>query len=130
MAVEEIRGILIDVVQGFAHITNVERSLQSYYRILHCDCIDITTRTVDGVVFDIICDDNGLFSEQPLLSACDRNGDAMLVGSIFVVGHDEENCDIRNLTADECAHVMRNIHPLPTRMHPEPYPILTNCEYE
>lgn len=129
MEMKKIKGVLIDVVEGTAKIVVIDHSLNSFYDVLHCRTIDITRRNVDGVPFEIICDDEGLFSENPLISAIDDFGNPMLVGSIFVVGYDEENSDIRSLTADECAHVMMNIHPLPTRMHPEPYPILTNCEY-
>ena len=64
-------------------------SLDDYYKHLKCDCIDIPTRKVGTVVFDVICDDNGLLIENPVVSAVDKNLRPMLVGNLLFSHHDK-----------------------------------------
>ena len=55
-----------------------------------CDTIDIANREIGGCRVDIICDDNGLFAEEPIVTAMDYLGRPMLVGNLFICSHDDE----------------------------------------
>lgn len=82
-----LRGIYVG--DGAKEVT-IEASLEAYYKLLNCDCIDIVTRQISGRYYSIICDDEGMFKEKPKLSAVYRDKSPALVGEIFIVNHDEE----------------------------------------
>ena len=65
------------------NVTVVEvNGLQDYYRLIGCDCIEITNREIRGKRYDIICDDEGLLKAEPQVSAVNGRGEAMLVGNL------------------------------------------------
>lgn len=89
-----ITGYFVDPEHGIAEPRTIERSLRGYYDLLRCDLIDIAPRAFGARRFDIICDDEGLLKEKPLVSAYHRDGTPMLVGPLFVCksdGHDNED---------------------------------------
>lgn len=88
---------------------NLEPSLENYYRLLDCRLIDIPSRRIGDHYYDIICDDEGLLKGDPIVTAINSDGDAMLVGSLLVLKHDDEGNEI-GLTAEEVREVMLHTH--------------------
>lgn len=85
---------------GAAKAIDITANLESYYREIECDCIDIACLTVDGHPFDFIVDDVGLLKENPIVTVIEASGFApRLVGTVLVFGCGEY--DIRGLTDDE-----------------------------
>lgn len=86
----KIKGFLVDVSDSpKAELVEVENdSLEQLHKILNCDCIDITVRSIGGNRFDIVCDDNGLFAENPTPSAVGTDCAVKLVGNLFICHHD------------------------------------------
>lgn len=129
---ETIKGVLIDIENDKANIVEFEGKLQNYYDMLHCDTIDIVPREIGNGRnrrrFDIVCDDEGLFSQDAKISAIDNLGRTMLVGSLLVVNR-SENGETASLTDDECEFVLEKVQKMYTRRHPEGYLMLTQCEY-
>ena len=128
----KITGYLIDVEHETARVATLEKSLSGYYRALNCRCIDITPRRIGDLTaarnYEIICDDEGLLRDAPRISAVDACGNPMLCGNLFIVKFD--GCDdVTSLDADDIAHLERFIRPQATVNHPEPYPMLHQCEY-
>lgn len=100
----KITGVLI--ADGKAIETEVESSLDAYYKLLDCDCIDIVTRKIGGRYYDIICDDEGMFKENPAVGMLNENdGSLMLVGRLFVCQHDG-NGNEKSLSQTEIDDVM------------------------
>lgn len=83
-----ITGYFVDPEHGIAEPRTIERSLRGYYDLLRCDLIAIAPRAFGARRFDIICDDEGLLKEKPLVSAYHRDGSPMLVGPLFVCKSD------------------------------------------
>lgn len=99
-----ITGYFIDPAHGIAQPRTIEKSLDSYYALLDCTCIDIVSRTIGDRRFDIICDDEALFKENILVSAIYANGEPALVGSLFVCKFDGRD-DVTSLTPEELDYV-------------------------
>lgn len=101
-------AVFVDVYgRGNVRTVRVKDDLDEFYRRLDCNTIDMPTRWIGGQEFVIICDDEGLFREDRKVSA--RNGrDVMLFGNLLVVKYAGEG-EIRGLTPDEVAHVMRHV---------------------
>ena len=75
---EKITGVLVDVNAGTVKEATIEANLDSYYKALNCDCIDIVVRSLGPYRFDIICDDEGLLKDNARMSATDPHGHPML----------------------------------------------------
>ena len=127
---KQITGYLVDVWNGTAGPVTIDKSLESYYKILGCDCIDIVSRVIgrDRREFDIICDDEALCKEEVKISAIDCKGEAMLCSNLFVVKFDGVD-DVTDLTEDDIKYIAKHIDRFATILYPEPYPMLTFVEY-
>lgn len=73
-----IKGFLVN--EDKAEMVEIEEKLQSYYDVLNCDYIDVAVREIDGKEFDIICDDEGLFKENQIITAVNQSMQPQLVG--------------------------------------------------
>ena len=94
----KIRGVLVDVETGEAKEAIVEKSLDSYYEVLNCRCIDI------------ICDDEARLVESPIPSAVNNRGEVDLCGNLFIVKFD--GCDdVKSLSSAEVSFILKNVFP-------------------
>ena len=92
---------------------DVEPKLDEYYRLIHCDCIDIAMREVQGHKYNIVLDDEGLLKPNRI-SAISVEADMFgnqerLAGSLLIFGVDEIEYDLRSLTDDEVGQIERRI---------------------
>lgn len=100
----EITGYFIDPTHGIAEPRTIEKSLDSYYSLLDCTCIDIVSRIIGDKRFDIICDDEALLKAPTFVSAYDRNDTPALFGSLFVCKFDGRD-DVTSLSEEELDYV-------------------------
>ena len=134
MNTNTITGYLIDVANEQARPVTVEHSLESFYKLLDCDMIEIAPRRIGfphhnrtTKIYDIICDEEGLLKDSPKISAIDNIGSPMLVGNLLIVNMGEE--DVESLTPDDIAYIEKYVELQATRKYPTPYPMLMQCEY-
>jgi hypothetical protein len=130
---KKLLGVLVDVKNNEAKAMEIDDDLNEFYRILNCTCIDIVQRRIGARLkksFTIVCDDEGLFYESPKISAIDNMGNAQLVGNIFIVaaGDDGEG-NLVSLTEYDVSYIMSKIQKMSTRKYPDPYVMLTQCEF-
>lgn len=95
-----MKVFVLDTEDQSFNFVETEGGLEEWYRLLHCDLIDITERKIGGKYFDVICDDEGLFKENPIVSAVAKSGEARLVGSLAICNHDGEGHE-SGLTPDD-----------------------------
>lgn len=126
-----IKAFYIDPESNTAEVRTIEDKLDTFYDLLRCRCIDIVTRKIGirGRAFNIICDDEGTFSDDPKISAIDNLGRVMLVGALLIVGQADEDGNLTSLTSNDVALIKRYVTHLGTRLHPEGWKMLTTCEY-
>ena len=121
MTEKTIRGILIDVTSEVvgARVADITPDLDTYYEILNCSTITITSRRIgerSRKYYDIICDDEGLLVAPTIVSAIDRDGKPMLVGNLFICSHDDEGNET-SLSREDIRHIrehFRYINGYPT----------------
>lgn len=130
MANKKLLGVLVDVENKKVDAIEIADDLEKYYEVLNCTCIDIVQRRIGQKKFTIICDDEGLFSAAPKISAINNLGQAQLVGNLFIVaaGSDEDG-NLIGLSKSEADYILKRCVKLATRNYPDPYPMLTQCEY-
>lgn len=130
MANKKLLGVLVDVENKKVDAIEIADDLEKYYEVLNCTCIDIVQRRIGQKKFTIICDDEGLFSAAPKISAINNLGQAQLVGNLFIVaaGSDEDG-NLIGLSKSEAEYILKRCVKLATKNYPDPYPMLTQCEY-
>ena len=102
-------GFLVDVKDPqMTRVVEIEDSLETYYNLLNCDCIDIVVRTIGRKEFDIVCDDEGLFKQFPRVSAVDKDCQPMLVGNLLFLHHNEEG-EMTGLSEDDVEHLIKHL---------------------
>lgn len=127
---KNIYGVLLDVENKKAEAIEIADDLKKYYEVLNCSCIDIVQRRIGRKNFTIICDDEGLFSVAPKISAINNLGQPQLVGNLFIVAAEsDEDGNLIGLSMSEAEYILKCCVNLATRNYPDPYPILTQCEY-
>lgn len=102
-----ITGVFIDPEAKVAEQRTIEKSLQSYYNLLGCRCIDITQRDIGGKVFDIIVDDEAGLVDKPVISGVSYNYDPMLLGKLFITKGSSD--EVMSLDEGEIQRVLDNI---------------------
>jgi len=105
---ETITGFFIDPENNVAEERTIPKTLDAYYELLRCDCIDIVSRVIGGEVYDIICDDEALLKENPVPSAVDTMGGVALCNPIFVVNYDGGD-DVCSLHPEDIAALRTHI---------------------
>lgn len=103
-----IKGILINVYEGYVKVVEVEKALDEYYRILGCSCIDIVRRKIGNKTFEIVVDDEGALKAKPIISAVDTYGNPALVGNLFIVKFNG-NDDITSLNEQDINFIKSKI---------------------
>ena len=113
----DLRGFLIRTDgRCEEHTISRENELENLYAALECRLIDIVSRTIGGTYFDIVCDDEGLLCEEPILTAATPAGEALLYGNLFVTRNDH-NGSLESLTDEDVQMIKRALVRLPER-HP------------
>ena len=123
----KIKAYLIDVVNETHKAVEIENKLADYYRELQCTVIDIQERKIGKKVFDIICDDEGLFKQPAKISAIDNLGSPMFVGNLLVVKN--KDGETTTLSDEDVYYVSEHVEKLCTKLFPKGYPVLTQVEY-
>ena len=109
-----ITGLLVKTDGSKATFKTIPANLESYYKTLDCELIDIVNRQIgygENFRFNIICDDEALLEAPTTPSAIDFSCNYCLYGNLFVVGVDNETGDVRSLTRGEMAHLRTNTGP-------------------
>lgn len=81
----KVKGFLVDVENCCVKNVEFEDTLESIYRLLNVDYIDVAIRKIGNHIYDIICDDEGLLKGNAIPSALDSDGNPQLVGNLLIV---------------------------------------------
>lgn len=119
--------ILVDVKNRNIRIVEAD-GLDDYYELIGCRCIDIVNRDIGGKRYEVICDDEGLFTDGPQVSAVNRAGQPMLVGNLLIAGQAEEG-ELTALTEEDIITINESIGMATSLAHPDPYPLIIGMNW-
>ena len=115
-----MRTLLLDVYNEEFKELDIQDDLDIYYRLLDCSTIDIVVRKIGDRIFDIVCDDEGLFHSPQKISAIDSAGNPVLVGNLLFLHHNDLG-EMTELSEDDVKHLISNIHFVFTNNYPDGY---------
>lgn len=113
-----MKALLLDVMEGKVETVDAD-GVEEFYKLLHCTTIDIVQRIIGDRWYDIVCDDNGTFVENPRISAVDSKGQIMLVGNLLICGLADADGVLTSLSEEDIEHIKESIQKVKTVMHPE-----------
>ena len=124
-----MKYLVLDVENRVVEVVEAN-TLDDYYRLIGCRCIDIVSRTIGDVRVEIIIDDEGALVNNPKVSAIDIDGTPMLFGNLLVAsGRVTEDGELTELTQEEVDEIMDNIYTTTTSVYKEPYPVFVEMDY-
>ena len=121
------KALFLDTINKSTRVVDVN-TLEDYYKLIGCRCIDIVTRKIGRKVYDIICDDEGALTDDPLISAIDDIGRVMLVGNLIVCGLADDEGELTDLNPADIRYIKKRVQTLDTRKHADLL-MLTSCNY-
>lgn len=95
-------------------------TLEDIYKAINARCFDIAYRqigTKDDKIYDIYCDDVGLFKHNNHLAAY-GNEDCLIVGDILIAKHDA-NGEMINLSQSDIDYIGKQIYRCVDRLNRE-----------
>ena len=62
----------------------VKTAYETYTKLLKCDLIDIVTRKIGGIWYDLIVDDEGLYQDNPKVSVLTKKLKPAIWGNVII----------------------------------------------
>lgn len=100
--------IVIDTDILQPQVVDTMGGLQEWYRLIKCTSIDIAYKQIGGRYYDIILDDEGLFTERAKVTALDPEQNPALVGNLVICNYDGEGGEA-GLTEEDIEHIKKHI---------------------
>lgn len=98
------RGVLLSKDGAFlVHYTD---NLDTLYKMLDCETIDIVTRNVKGKPFDFVVDDEGRMKRNHV-QAVSSDGNEWLLGNILIAGFCDENGDLTDIDDTDLGRIIQ-----------------------
>lgn len=129
-----MRVVYLDVINKEASIRDIKDDLKVFYDMIHCRCVEMPERRIGMNMTDyynIICDEEALLTDNPILSAIDSNNNPMLFGNLIICKVNYNTGNLNGLTELEAKHVLKMIKPYLMQVENgvKCCMLLTNCEY-
>lgn len=122
----KVTGFLIDVKNNKVSVVDFEENLDSLCRLCDCEHIDITQRCIGSIEYDIVCDDEGLFKSDVVVSAVSPDNNVMFVGNLLLCKNDGAG-NLASLSKSDIENILRRIE-MYIRDN-KIIPLLTDVEY-
>lgn len=109
---QELKGLLIDNSKCEARGCTITDDLDSFYKVLDCETIDIVTRYINGQPFELVIDDEGKSVEGNLPAVrCFLDGQLtdLIVGKVFIC-HANAEGELTSITEEEMKAIMDTLH--------------------
>lgn len=90
--------------------TEIKDELDTLYNIIGCESIDIVKRKIGNKTYNIVCDDEALFAENPILTAFDpANSYKNIFGTLIVTGIEDRNGNLTSITKEDARQIVSQI---------------------
>lgn len=110
-----MRAYFIDSKTDEHNVIDIEPTLDEYYRLIDCTCVDIIMREIDGHPYNIVLDDMGLLVPNRIAAISVTSnlfGDReRIAGNLLIFGVDTEDLEsgLKSLTDDEVRQIERRM---------------------
>ena len=103
-----MKVVYLNVKEGKEpEVIDIKNELNEFYKLIDCRHIDIVSRRMYGKDFMVVCDDEGLLKEKPIVSFVTINPferNLNLVGNLIIANVKEDDLDD---LSDDVSRIMR-----------------------
>ena len=93
--------------KGYGKIS-LHGSLDDYYRLLECDIIEAPEFQIDDEIVTVICDEEGLFKENPTVRIWNSKNKPLVVGNIFLCKANHRTGKFKSLEDKTIENIIKN----------------------
>lgn len=105
---EKLKGFLIDSINGTARVVDFVDKLDVLYKLLNCDCIDITVWKVGKFEYNIVLDDEVLLKDSKIFTAFNEINEPVLVGNLLFCNHDKSG-NLMSISDEQIGDLRRHL---------------------
>ena len=80
----------IDAKTMNCKLMEIENNLETFYKLICTDSIEVVARYINGKMTQIICDEEGKLKEHQLISASSSDFRETLVGNLIIKSEDRQ----------------------------------------
>ena len=80
----------IDAKTMSCKLMEIENNLETFYKLINTDSIEVVARYINGKMTQIICDEEGKLKEHQLISASSSDFRETLVGNLIIKSEDKQ----------------------------------------
>ena len=96
-------------VEDAVSVMDIEDKLETYYDLIGCDSIEITTLHFIDCDVNVVVDEEGLFKDKPIPSILTQAGEYAIVGNAVITGGVDEKGDLTSLRDHEITQILMSI---------------------
>ena len=92
-------------------VQTLDDDLATFYKIIGCDYVEITSRCIGGKQYLIICDETGRYVDEPVFTVINQNGSYLdIAGTIIITGPSDGHGDLTSLSQQDVANIVSHIN--------------------
>lgn len=100
---------LFNVLSGELIPLEIEDKLEVFYEHIKCTAIDIVYRSFEGRILNVVCDDEGLLKNDPMVSAITPKGEVVLVGNLIITGATDDDGNLTSLSVKDLFAIRKSL---------------------
>lgn len=106
-----MKVLYLNVNEGkYPEVLEIEDKLDTYYKLIGCDCIDITTRIWRKRRYTVICDDMGFYRNNLKVAIWDEaKRDIPIVGNVVICGKSDIEGNLTSLTDEDIDTLLKSV---------------------
>lgn len=104
-----MKVILLDTEKKQPQVIETEGGLEEWYRLLRVRLIDIQSLHLNGVYYDFIADEEGLFHERAKPTVLDHTNAPLIVGNVIICRCNEETGEEIGLTDADISELLKHV---------------------
>ncbi len=106
-----MKVLYLNVNEGkYPEVLEIEDELDTYYKLIGCDCIDIITRIWRKRRYTVICDDMGFYKPNLKVAIWDETKrDIPIVGNVVICGAGDVEGNLTSLTDEDVEILLKNV---------------------
>ena len=106
-----MKVLYLNVNEGkYPEVLDIEDELDTYYKLIGCDCIDITVRFFKRRPYTVICDDMGFYRNNLKVAIWDEaKRDIPIVGNVVICGKSDIEGNLTSLSDEDIDTLLKSV---------------------
>lgn len=108
----------LDLEHNRVCVAKVADELEAFYQVLNVDMIELPIRSICGKEYAIMCDEEGLLKDNPIISCMNCSGPEYAICGNVMIFNEGEDGELESLTLADIDMIEKRIKLVPDERHP------------